>query len=131
MTSPKNTSSTAVVLKTDRRGHVLTPPAERESILDAYEASGMSGARFCREHGLKYSTFAAWRSKRSKSEHAAGSVKDLPVDLVEVVVRDEPSTTIGEPICIELPGGARIRVSRSGQVALTAAVLNAIGDGSC
>jgi len=40
------------ILKTDGLGRVTVPKAKREEILDAFEASSMSGAAFARSHGI-------------------------------------------------------------------------------
>ena len=47
-----------VILKTDRRGRLHTPMAQREALLDAYERSGLSGMKFAALHGVKYPSFA-------------------------------------------------------------------------
>ena len=49
-----------VVLKTDGLGRVKTPVARRESLLDEFERTGLSGAKFAALAGIKYQTFAAW-----------------------------------------------------------------------
>jgi len=47
-----------VVLKTDETGRVRTPAARREHLLDEYEHSGLSGAKFAALAGIKYSPSA-------------------------------------------------------------------------
>ena len=42
------------VLKQDERGRVRVPRERRESLLDEFEASGTSGARFARLAGIKF-----------------------------------------------------------------------------
>lgn len=54
------------ILKTDSKGRVRTPAADREALLDMFEQGGMSGAAFARLHGIRYSTFAHWRYLRRK-----------------------------------------------------------------
>ena len=48
----------AEVLKTDSRGRVRVPAERREALLDEFEKSGMSGAKFARLAGIHYATFA-------------------------------------------------------------------------
>ena len=48
----------AEVLKTDTRGRVRVPAERREALLDEFEKSGMSGAKFARLAGIHYATFA-------------------------------------------------------------------------
>jgi hypothetical protein len=37
---------------------------QREAMLDAFVASGMSGQAFALQHGIKIQTFASWIQKR-------------------------------------------------------------------
>ena len=48
----------AVVLKTDALGRVKMTAAQRERVLDEFERSGLSGAKFAKLAGIKYQTFA-------------------------------------------------------------------------
>lgn len=41
------------------QGRVRTPPARKEALLDEFERSGLSGARFAALAGIKCPTFAA------------------------------------------------------------------------
>ncbi len=59
-------NSDVEVFKQDARGRVRVPGERRESLLDEFERSGVSGAQFARLAGIKYSTFAAWVSRRRK-----------------------------------------------------------------
>ena len=54
------------VLKQDARGRVRVSGERREALLDEFERSGASGARFARLAGIKYATFANWVQKRRK-----------------------------------------------------------------
>jgi hypothetical protein len=58
-------------LKTDDLGRVRTPQARRESLLDEYERSGLSGAKFAALTGIKYSTFATWAQRRRKPQRSS------------------------------------------------------------
>lgn len=71
----------AEVLKQDVRGRVRVPEERREALLDEFERSGASGAKFARLAGSKYATFANWVMKRRRERgragsHAAGSGDD-------------------------------------------------------
>ena len=48
------TESGTAILKTDTRGRVWTPKADREALLDLFEQGEMSGAAFAGLHGLLY-----------------------------------------------------------------------------
>jgi hypothetical protein len=58
------TSENGTILKVDARGRVQTPPERREPLLDEFEKSGLSGAKFAALSGVKYQTFAAWATRR-------------------------------------------------------------------
>jgi len=71
------------LLSTDERGRVRVPPERREALLDEFERSGMSGAKFARMAGVQYPTFAVWVSKRRvRADH----VTERPVAFMEAVV---------------------------------------------
>jgi hypothetical protein len=51
--------------KRDERGRRITPAAERETLVRAYEESGLTQKAFARQEGVKYTTFVSWgRSRR-------------------------------------------------------------------
>jgi hypothetical protein len=52
------------LLKADVLGRVTLGREQREAMLDAFEASGMSGQAFALQHGIKFQTFASWIQKR-------------------------------------------------------------------
>jgi hypothetical protein len=117
----------AEILKQDSRGRVRVPMQRRESLLDEFERSGASGAKFARLAGIKYATFAGWLLKRRKERRrvaettlsSAGSVENAvvnggPLRLFEALVDgdhgggQEPVGARG--LLIELPGGSRMLV---------------------
>ncbi len=61
-----NTKPANEVLKTDVLGRVRTPRARQEALLDEFERSGVSGAKFAELAGINYQTFATWAQRRSK-----------------------------------------------------------------
>jgi hypothetical protein len=115
------------ILKQDTRGRVRVPAQRREALLDEFERSGVSGAKFARLVGIKYPTFAGWvhrrRCVRGEDAGVAGEPEALrsealasggPVRLFEAVV--EAGTDAGRAardgcgLQIELPGGCRARI---------------------
>ncbi len=121
-----------VVLKTDGLGRVKTPAARRESLLDEFERSGLSGAKFAALTGIKYQTFAAWALRRRKKNAAPAKVPVPPVDPVrwlEAVmtpVSTNPGSPRPTPVSLQLPGGARMELADIQQVVLAAALLRAL-----
>jgi hypothetical protein len=54
------------LVKFDCIGRIRFSRDQRETLMDAYEASGLSGPQFCALHGVKYQTFATWLQKRKR-----------------------------------------------------------------
>jgi class 3 adenylate cyclase len=50
----------ARLIRSDTKGRVLVAADQRDALLDAFEQSGQSAMAFCRQHCLKYPTFATW-----------------------------------------------------------------------
>jgi hypothetical protein len=125
------------VLKQDRRGRVHVPAQRREALLDEFEKSGVSGAKFAQMAGIKYATFAGWIRKRHKqrgeleqepacptSPGNEALVSAGPVRLFEAlvegerVVEREPAGPRG--LLVQLPGGSRILIDSPGQLQMAA-----------
>ena len=60
-----------VELKRDERGRRITPEAEREAVVRAYEQSGLTQKAFARREGIKYPTLVSWLQRRRRKETAA------------------------------------------------------------
>jgi transposase-like protein len=105
----------------DSKGRVRASKEQRRMILAEFERSGVSGAQFARQTGLKYSTLAGWlvRYRRTKRQSRAPAVR-----LLEAVV--EEAGTHQKPLILELPGGARMEIKEAGQVTLAAALLRTL-----
>jgi hypothetical protein len=118
------------IIKTDEVGRRQTPAARRERLLDEFDRSGLSAARFAAVTGLKYSTFAAWVHRRRKQPAAAKvpAKSADPVRWLEAVVAT--AQTAGEPVSavvvLQLPGGVRLDVTDERQVALAAMLVRAL-----
>lgn len=118
-----------VILKTDTRGRVFTPAARRERLLDEFEQSGLSGARFAQLTGLKYSTFALWaqRRRRQRGTTAPPSQKipSRPAQWLEAVVEQAGQGEGSPPVRVQLAAGAWVELEHAGQAPLVAALLRA------
>ena len=118
-----------VILKTDTRGRVFTPAARRERLLDEFEQSGLSGARFAQLTGLKYSTFALWaqRRRRQRGTTAPPSQKipSPPAQWLEAVVEQAGQGEGSPPVRVQLAAGAWVELEHAGQAPLVAALLRA------
>ena len=122
-----------VILKTDGRGRVKTPVERRESLLDEFERSGLSGAKFAALAGIKYQTFAAWAHRR-RQQRASGTptkVPAAPADkmrwLEAVIEQAQPSgASQCDSLMVQLPGGARVEITGPKQAVLAAALVRAL-----
>ena len=108
----------------------ITPPERREALLDEFEHSGLSGAKFAKLAGIKYQTFAAWAARRRK-QRAVTSVpaqSSGPVRWLEAVVGENPSAVGSAPgsLKLHLPGGVWIEIVDLKQVPLAVALLQAL-----
>jgi len=112
-------------------GRVHTPPERRESLLDEFERSGLSGPKFAQLAGIKYQTFAAWVTRRRKQR---GGVQPAvqspdPVRWLEAVVTEAnaPKGTGSSPVRIQLSAGAWLEFSDPRQIDLVVALVHALG----
>lgn len=116
------------VLKTDSKGRVHMPAVRRESLLDEFERSGLSGKKFAALVGVKYQTFASWAHKRRHQRGGSGAVAADPVRWLEAVVQQAQGPTKSEQtgLKLQLPGGAWVGITDANQIALAAALLHAL-----
>ena len=137
----------SLILKTDTRGRVRTPVAQREGLLDAFERSGLSGMKFAALHGVKYPSFAGWvqRRKRRRQQDsrglaAVGSTASREADnggalrwweavVGEEVGRDAGSGPLPGGLLLHLPGGVRMEITAGAQVGWAAQLLQSITPG--
>lgn len=64
-------NETSMILKTDKRGCVRTPPERREELLAEFDRSGLTLTRFAELAGVRYSTFATWLQQRRNKTAAS------------------------------------------------------------
>jgi hypothetical protein len=113
------------------------PAGRREALLDEFEKSGVSGAKFARLAGVKYATFAGWVLKRRRQrgrmvKTTPGSPASLndpmvsagPVHLFEALVEGDCAggrkPLDGRGLLVELPGGSRLWVESPVQLQMAA-----------
>lgn len=109
------------LLKIDTRGRIRSTQKQRDAVLDAYEASGLSGPDFCRVHGFKYQTFATWRQKRRESREGDNLKATAATETVTLL--EASAEELSGSLRIDLPGGARIEVCDRNQSRLAAQLL--------
>ncbi len=126
-----STNAKAELLKQDVRGRVRVSAERREALLDEFERSGVSGAKFARLAGIKYATFANWVMKQRRERGRAGGGDDAvrkagAVRLLEAVVdcgRTGQSAACAQGLLIELPGGSRMLVGSPVQLQMAAELM--------
>ena len=116
------------LIKTDCLGRIRVSPEHREKLLDTFESSGMSGQKFAKHCGVKYTTFAIWVQKRKRQCNEYTKPHDVPSEillqsLAEVELKPSQMTD-GDGLFIELPGGARMVMSKPEQAPLAAALID-------
>ena len=125
------TETPTQIIQADSRGRLRMPAERRESLLDEFERSGLSGAKFAALMGIKYPTFADWvqRRRQQRGTGSPGAVK--PADQVrwlEAVVEQARSCGGSGPnvVVLQLLGGARVDLSQVAQLDLLVALLRAL-----
>lgn len=127
-----NSDSPSALIRSDRSGRLLIRAEQRTAILEAFDASSLSGMAFCRQHGLSYSTFATWVQRRRKENRAD------PASLLRIRQPDKPrfaEVCLGQPAALatphsplrfSLPSGATVEISDPAQIPLLAELLRVL-----
>jgi len=127
MTALTSTETTSII-KTDGLGRRKTAAARREQLLDEFERSGLSGAKFAALTGIKYSTFAAWAHRRREQRASGLSAASKPADPVrwlEALVEPGRSAA-GTGVVLRLPGGVSLELTQANQAGLIASLIRAL-----
>ena len=137
----------SLILKTDTRGRVRTPVAQREGLLDAFERSGLSGMKFAALHGVKYPSFAGWVQRRkrqrqlesmglaevggtaSREADSGGALRWWEAVVGEETGRDPGNGVLRGGLLLHLPGGVRMEITAGAQVGWAAQLLQSITPG--
>ena len=122
-----NTTIPNEVHKSEPMGRVRTPPERREALLEEFERSGLTGAKFAALVGVKYQTFASWRHKQRKDgegerrlqKDAAATSQAKAIQWFEAVA----NTGDAQELLVDLPGGASVKISDGRQAVLAARLL--------
>ena len=120
------TQGVGEVIKTDTLGRLRTSVARRESLLGEFDKSGLSAKQFAALSGIKYQTLATWLQKRRRRGVTPVKGAD-PVKWLEAVVEQAQGGGAGVGLLLQLPGGTRVEITNLHQVALAAALVQALG----
>jgi transposase-like protein len=114
--------TTTLVLKTDSRGRVSTPPERRAALLAEFARSGLSATQFAALVGVRYQTFATWVQEHRRRA-AAVPAASKPVRFAEVV---PAAVAPSRALRVVLAGGAVIELTDPLQVPLAAQLIQAL-----
>jgi hypothetical protein len=127
------------ILSQDARGRVLVSRERRESLLEEYDRSGMSGVKFAQYVGIKYSTLAYWLQSRRRHRGREKLLIKAGADTgagkstggwIEAVVEEgegSPPRVPAGALRIYFAGGAYCQISSAGETALAAELLGRLG----
>jgi transposase-like protein len=115
---------TAEVVETgethDRRGRRAMPRTRRLELIQAFRASGLTMAKFARQEGINYTTFAGWVHRTGAV--AAGS----PIRFAQVQVPTAPAgQPAAGPLEVRLADGTVVRGERVAEVVAVVRALRA------
>src|SRR5689334_15784661 len=115
------------ILKADAKGRVRVPRERQEALLDEFERSGLSGAKFAALCGVKYPSFANWVQRRKQRAEAGGAPERRPapgaVRWLEAVVGE---STAAAGLTVHLPGGVRLEIGGRAQLPLAVELRQAL-----
>lgn len=113
------------LLKTDQIGRLRYTPEQKQTMVDAYWASGLSAPRFAAHHGVNYQTLISWINKDKRS--AASKTPDCSpssfFSLIPAVIDGGGHPAAGDAIEISLPGGARLSITSAKHITLAIALI--------
>lgn len=104
-----------LIIRTDRRGRLRYTAEQKQTLIEAYESSGLSGPKFAELHGVCYQTLVYWLKKRQSS--ATGHPALLSLVPAELDHGQGLATGV-KPMEILLADGTRLAVHGPGQVDL-------------
>lgn len=114
------TDMNEMILKADRRGRLRYTSEQKEALVAAYAASGLSGPRFAALHGVNYQTLVSWLRKRRHDDPGHPALRSLvPAELDGPAQR--PATS--PPVEVMLPCGARLAIHAPSQAGLAVALI--------
>lgn len=119
------------------RSQIRISRKKRETLLAQFDQGGISGAKFAKQAGIKYTTFANWLQKRRGQQHRVmAASKSAPskrrnLHWLEAVVdgspKKEPPKLATATLTVHGPNGVRLELSDGKQVKLAAQLLRELG----
>ena len=125
------------IMSQDAQGRVLVSRERRESLLEEYDRSGMSGVKFAQYVGIKYSTLAYWLQSRRRHREREKLLMKAGADTevsksngawIEAVVEKGSQSRVSTgALRIYFAGGAYCQISSATEAALAAELLGRLG----
>jgi len=113
------------LLKTDKIGRLRYTPEQKKTMVEAYQASGLSAPRFATLHGVNYQTLISWIKKGKAEKYSNSSPAPHPALLSLVPAEIEGSAAVGADRAMEvvLSSGTTIRISSPDQLDLAVVLI--------
>jgi len=102
--------------------------AQRQALVAAYAASGLSQRAFCAQHGIGVSTLRYWQKRLADAVATADNAPAPGTRLVPVQVLEEPLASTG--VTLVAADGVRIEVAADFDGATLRRVLATLGAGT-
>ena len=112
----------STIIRAGSDGRLRYSPDQKQSLLAAFDRSGISAMAFARQHGVQYQTFIVWLRKRREEVPALD--RSGPA-FAEVLVSRSAATS-SEALRIVLPCGATIEITSSASLPLALELLAAL-----
>ena len=113
------------IMKADRRGRLRYTPEQKQTMVDAYRASGLSAPRFAAHHGVNYQTLVTWikKDKQSSASATPDSSSSKFFSLIPTLIEGNGIPAADRAMEMLLPGGARLSITSADHVALAVALI--------
>jgi transposase-like protein len=114
------------IMKTDKRGRLRYTQEQKKTMVEAYQASGLSAPRFATLHGVNYQTLVSWIKKGKEPASAKHSPSPNPAffPLVPAEVDKAFITGTGRAMEVLLSSGTKIIITSSDQLDLAAILIS-------
>ena len=119
-TSSHPEADDSTIIRAGSDGRLRYSPAQKQSLLEAFDRSGTSAMAFARQHGVQYQTFIAWLRKRREEVPALDRTGPA---FAEVLVSHSASV---EALRIVLPCGAALEIASRAALPLALELLAAL-----
>jgi transposase-like protein len=113
------------IMKADRRGRLRYTPEQKQTMVAAYRASGLSAPRFAAHHGVNYQTLVTWikKDKQSSASATPDSSSSRFFSLIPALIEGNGNPAADRAMEMLLPGGARLSITSADHVALAVALI--------